>query len=558
MHNVRKKEGNKIMRKYFFAIMMKNSVLLRLCLFTIILFPFHLTTPQVLAGEAGLGSAKTKKIVLIAGEKSHEAGFHEYIKTVRLLKTMLDQSNVKGIQTEVHLHGWPENPATLDDADLILFTSDGRDGHLFSEVPFMTPERMQVMEKQMKRGCGISLIHFSTFSTDAIGEKILAWGGGYFDWQDDTGKRNWYSAIKTLDGTVNLPTAGHPIVNGVKPFQLKEEFYYNIRFREPDPRLKIIAEVPALDGRANKGNAVAWTVERADGGRGFSTTMGHYYSNWENSAFRKLVLNGIVWAAGATVPKNGVESRLYSGQEVTQHISGKSRKALLFTGNNHPAHPWQETTPLIKAAVEKDSPFLVDVSTHIEDLSQYELKDYDLLILNYCNWQDTTRLSKPSKTAFTNYLNEGGGLLVIHFANGAFHYSLPEAGNSDWPEYRKIVRRVWDHTSNSAHDNFGKFTVKVTGEPSPITAGIQDFETTDELYFNQKGEAPITPLLTAISKETGKEEPLAWVYTYGTGKVFQTLLGHNADSFQAPEMKKMLRNAAIWVAGAEPSKSAGK
>ncbi|RDC65847.1 ThuA domain-containing protein [Adhaeribacter pallidiroseus] len=534
---------------------MKNNLVFRLVLLVSLIMAFYLGVSAAPVTRTNSSAAKTRKIVLIAGEKSHDAGFHEYIKTVRLLKTMLDQSNVKGIKTEIYLHGWPQNPATLDDADLILFTSDGRDGDLYSEVPFMTPERMPVMEKQIKRGCGLALIHFSTFAPDSIGKKILEWGGGYYDWQDDTGKRNWYSAIKTLDGTINLPASSHPVVNGVKPFKLKDEFYYNIRFREQDSRLKVVAEVPELNGRADKGKATAWAVERTDGGRGFSTTMGHYYANWENPAFRKLMLNGIVWAAKATVPKNGVEAQFYSDQEVTQHLYQKSRKALLFTGNNHPAHPWQETTPLLKAAVEQDSPFWVDVSTNIEDLSQYDLKDYEVLILNYCNWKDSTQLKQKSKTAFTNYLNNGGGLMVIHFADGAFHYSLPEAGNTDWPEYRKIVRRVWDHQSNSAHDNFGKFTVKVTQAPSAITAGIKDFETTDELYFNQKGDEPIKPLLTATSKKTGKEEPLAWVYNYGKGKIFQTLLGHNASSFQAPEMKKMLRNAAVWVAGEDKSKS---
>jgi len=536
---------------------MKNNFLFRFLLLAGSLFAFCFGTPPAQATKINFSAPQTKKIVLIAGEKSHDAGLHEYIKTVRLLKTMLDQSNAKGIKTEIHLQGWPENPATLDDADLILFISDGRDGDLYSEVPFMTPERMSVMEKQMKRGCGFSVLHFSTFAADEIGEKVLEWGGGYYDWQDGAGKRNWYSAIKTVEGTVNLPATGHPVTNGVKPFKMKEEFYYNIRFREADPRLKVLAEVPELDGRADKGNAVAWAIERADGGRGFSTTMGHFFNNWENPAFRKFILNGIMWAAGATVPKNGVEARFYSEQEVTQHLYYKSRKALILTGNHHPSHPWQETTPLIKAAIEQDSPFFVDVSTNIEDLSQYDLKDYDFLVLNYCNWKDSTELKSKSKTAFIDYLNKGGGLLVIHFADGAFHYSLPEAGNTDWPEYRKIVRRVWDHKSDSAHDKFGKFTVHVTDQSSPITAGIKDFETSDELYFNQKGEEPIVPLLTAKSNVTQKNEPLAWVYNYGQGKIFQTLLGHNASSFQAPEMKKMLWNAAIWVAGDGTAKKAG-
>ena len=65
-------------------------------------------------------------------------------------------------------------------------------------------------------------------------------------------------------------------------------------------------------------------------------------------------------------------------------------------------------------------------------------------------------MSDKSKEAFVRYLKDGGGLIVVHFANGAFHFSLPKAEESDWPEYRKIVRRVWNHKGKSGHDRFGK------------------------------------------------------------------------------------------------------
>lgn len=508
------------------------------------IFPLIDTTP---VAEPESDTLVVRKIVLIAGKKSHERGMHEYIKTVRLLKAMLDHSNVKGIQTEIHLDGWPKNPATLDNAALILTISDGQDGELFSPVPFMTPQRMAIMEKQMKRGCGFATLHFSTFTPDEYGPQILEWGGGYFDWQDETGKKNWYSAIKTAESEVKLASPAHPVSSGVKPFHIKEEFYYNIRFGAGDPRLTPIIEVPELGGRNLNGNVVAWAVERKDGGRGFGTTMGHYYANWQNAGFRKLMLNAIVWAAGAQVPKGGVESRFYTDRQVTQLLFGKSLKGLILTGNHHPAHIWQETTPFIKTAVEKDNRFFVDVSTNIEDLMQYDLQDYDVLILNYCNWEDPKGLSDQSKKAFTDYLNNGGGLIIVHFANGAFHYSLPGAAQSDWPEYRKISRRVWDHTGNSAHDKYGKFIVKITQTKHPVTQGIGNFEVTDELYYNQKGDQPIEPLLVATSKDTGKDEPLAWAYTYGKGHVFQIMLGHSKESLQAPQVQEILKRAAAWT-----------
>ena len=137
------------------------------------------------------GWAKPRNIVLIAGKKSHQPGEHEYEKTVRLLKALLDRApNLKNIRTEIHFNGWPARPETLDDADTIVTISDGQDGNLYSPVPFMTGDRMQIMERQMKRGCGFMTFHFSTFAPDALAPQILEWGGGYFDWQGDDGKRN--------------------------------------------------------------------------------------------------------------------------------------------------------------------------------------------------------------------------------------------------------------------------------------------------------------------------------------------------------------------------------
>lgn len=237
-----------------------------------------------------------------------------------------------------------------------------------------------------------------------------------------------------------------------------------------------------------------------------------------------------------------------TSMEQNQHVKiNQQITGLILTGHHHPDHPWQETTPVIKDALEQDDKIQVDVSTNIEDLSGLKLRNYDFLVLNYCNWEKPEGLGDDSKKVLVRYLKRGGGLIIIHFANGAWHYSLPGAETSDWPEFRKICRRMWDHQGNSAHDAYDTFRVDITTVPHFITESITSFETIDELYYNQSGDEPIEPLLMAHSKNTGKDEPLAWVYTYGKGRIFQLLLGHNAASFNAPEIKKMLQRSAWWV-----------
>ncbi|MGN6492271.1 MAG: ThuA domain-containing protein [Agriterribacter sp.] len=488
------------------------------------------------------------KVVILAGAKSHPAGFHEYIKSSRLLKAMLEKHAPRKLVVDI-FYDWPTDSTALDNANVIVCISDGRDGHLFKDASFLVPERVPIIEKQMKRGCGLVTFHFSTFAPDAYGDHVLQWAGGYFDWQDDKGDRNWYSNIVNLNTQVLPATPTHPLCRGVKPFTIEEEFYYNIRFPVNEPGWKPILTVPALKSDKPNGNTVAWAIERKDGSRGFGTTMGHHFANWKNDDFRKLVLNGIVWAAGVDVPVNGVNAPFYTDREVTNILFKKKQKALILTGDNIEAHEWPKTTVVLQALFEKESPFHIDISTDIEDLGQYNLRDYDVLILNYCNWNRPTPLSDLAKQSFTDYLSAGGGLMILHFSNGAFHSSLPNAPETDWPEYRKICRRIWDHHGNSAHDAYGLFTVNIRSRNSAITKRLKDFETTDELYYNQKGTEPVDTLLSARSKNTGKDEPLAWQYQYHNGRIFQTLLGHNAQSYSAKEFRKLLLQAALWASG---------
>ncbi|HYG76610.1 MAG TPA: ThuA domain-containing protein [Planctomycetota bacterium] len=520
-----------------------------------------------------------RKIVLIAGKKSHGPGAHDYERTMRLFKVMLDNSNVaERILVEEHENGWPEDPTTLESAHSVIFYSDGRDGDKYADVPFVLGTRMAFLDKQIQRGCGFMTLHFSTFVNDKEGEKVLDWNGGFFDWEGEPGKRQWYSKI-SAGKSVELATPEHPIARGVaKSIPLNDEVYWKIRFKENDKRLTPIWNVPGLSDGSNVPllNTVAWALERADGGRGFGTSVGHSYRLWQDENVRRLILNAIVWTAGVEVPAGGVESTFYTDEQVEAALKNKkgAEKAivpaskpagdkgaentrplpvLLFAGNEaHKWHNWERTTPAIKTALEKDSRIQVDVRYNIEDLAREKLSEYSAILLNsYCNWQDGRGISAEAKSAFLKFLNDGGGLVVVHFANGAFHFSLPGAAASDWPEYRNIVRRVWNHAgqgnAKSAHDNFGKFKIELTALKHPITEGLGAFEVQDELYFNQDGSEPIEPLITAVSKITGKAEPLAWAYTYGKARVFQTLLGHSEKTYDSPEACEMLRRAVVWA-----------
>lgn len=482
---------------------------------------------------------RPKKIVLIAGPiTGHPKETHEYEKNVVLLRHLLETSpDLQGrVKVEAHFKGWPKDPTTLDDADTIFLTSDGCDRRE-ADHPFYVGERLKVIERQMERGCGLVQFHWSTFNPARFHDQITEWVGGYFDYETGKASNKWYSAIQTWQATAASGTPGHPVLHGVKPFTTQEEYYYRIRFRENDPRLRPIL-LTRPPGETND-FAVGWAVERTDGGRGFGFTGGHFYQNWWNTDFRKLILNAIVWTAKLDVPDGGVRSDPF-----------ERFKALILTGHNHPAHDWRATTAALILALEQDPRAITHVSENVEDLATDKINDYALLVLNYCNWE-RPGLSDAARTNFVRYLQNGGGLAIIHFANGAWHASLPNTKAEDaWPEYgAQICRRVWEHRqpNPSGHDAYGPFRVETAAAKHPIIDGLQSFDTVDELYYRQAGERPVEPLAFALSKDTQKREPLAWAYDYGKGRVFQTVLGHSDESIR--KAAALIRRGSVWAAG---------
>ena len=490
---------------------------------------------------AGSAAHPPKKIVLIAGPiTGHPKEAHEYEKNVILLKQLLDTSpDLQGkVRVETHFHGWPANPSTLDDADTIFLTSDGTDREEKNH-PLYVGDHFRVIERQMKRGCGLVFFHWSTFAPMRVHDQITEWVGGHFDYETGSAPNHWYSAIQTWRAESKPGTPDHPILRGVRPFTTQEEYYYRIRFRENDSRLKPI--IVTRPPKETNDFTVGWAVERAGGGRGFGFTGGHFYANWWNPDFRKLILNAIAWTAKLDVPENGVRSEPF-----------ERFKTLVLTGHNHPAHDWRATTAALILALEQDPRAIVHVTEDIEDLATDKINGYDLLALNYCNWE-RPGLSEGARKNFVRYLQNGGGLAIIHFADGAWHPSLPNTKPDDaWPEYfTKICRRAWEHRppNASGHDAYGPFRVEVAGVKHAIIAGLQPFDTVDELYFHQAGGLTIEPLAYAMSKTTNQREPMAWAYDYEKARVFQTVLGHSDESIR--RAAALIRRGCVWAAGRE-------
>jgi len=246
--------------------------------------------------EAG---SPAKKIVFFGGVKTHPPGAHEHLEGAKFLKRCIDTApNIPRLETSIYLDSWPQDPAELDDAATIVLTWEGWDQHLVSS---RYAERVRKLDQLMLHGVGLVCLHAATAVDDDVEKHFLDWLGG-------NKKREYSEHWMAQPLEVDLAAPGHPISRGVRPMRFPaEEFYSRIFFRPDDPRVTPIL-MALLPPARPAPQIVAWTCERADGGRGFACTGPHFHASFGNDDFRRLVLNAILWTAKIVVPQGGVLS----------------------------------------------------------------------------------------------------------------------------------------------------------------------------------------------------------------------------------------------------------
>lgn len=518
----------------------------------------------LLACYGGLASAAAeKRLVLIAGQKSHAPGDHEYLKSIKLFKVLLDRApNLKGVRTEIYFNGWPDDPAVLDRADAIVFLSDGED-HLepyASHAPFMTEERMKILDKQMKRGAGFMTFHPSTIAPTQYGKQIVEWNGafcdvdgghgegGFYGAPDNPATKLWRCMIRDMEAKVEFGAPEHPIVEGVKPFRYKEEFYYQLTFRPNDARLQPIMRVPELTPDA-RDQIVGWAVERQNGGRGFGTTTGHYYENWRNDDYRKLILNALVWISGATVPKGGVQSVFVDDEEVDRALLVRPIPALLLTKASGAA------ANVVPIALNSETPrFDFKIAGDAAALTQ-DLSKYKLLVLQSCSWLQAA--NDAARKNVDKYLRTGGGLVVLYSADAATPAAKPTtlcpAVTWTTPEIAKTREGVKSFESDGVERAYRVFDVEVADAQHPITRALADFHVFDQSLrafdYSFAGADNFKTLLKVPAKFSGTEQPAAFVGAQSSSRTFYLVVGNDASGVQDAGLTRLARYGSLWAAG---------
>ena len=227
-------------------------------------------------------------------------------------------------------------------------------------------------------------------------------------------------------------------------------------------------------------------------------------------------------------------------------------KLLVMSGGRH---PYEESTPILEGflksaghevTVTEDASILADAAG---------MGAYDALVFNtrrenlpdFGDWE----MEAAEKQGLKDYIKAGKGFVCIHIAGCA---------PASWPEYHDVTGGGWV-MAESFHPPYGRFTVNVSQPGHPGVSGVSDFETSDELYmgivFNEGNDVFLTgdaedgtyPWRGEDTFMPGGTFPLGWTRTYGEGRVFVTLLGHNGLSFRTPQFQQIVLNGVEWATG---------
>ncbi|MEM7146715.1 MAG: DUF1080 domain-containing protein [Verrucomicrobiota bacterium] len=271
-----------------------------------------------------------KKVVFVAGAPSHAPRAHEHNAGSDLLAALINEHYGDEVLATVYHSGWPADRSAFQNADAVVIFSDGGQRH----PGFFHRRQLDYLADQ---GIGIGCIHYAVeMLPDESNQDLISWIGGAFE--------TFYSVNPHWTAQfTDIPD--HPVANGVAPFDILDEWYFNMRFADNmDGVTPILSAIPPdetmsrPDGH-HSGNPevrkmvadklpqhVVWVYDRDNGGRGFGFTGGHFHDNWADDNFRKTALNAIAWIAKADVPESGINTPTPSADQMNANLDPKPAK----------------------------------------------------------------------------------------------------------------------------------------------------------------------------------------------------------------------------------------
>lgn len=245
----------------------------------------------VSAGGEG-SDGRPKRLLLIGqGPDGHPWSTHEYMSGAHLLARMLGKTEKLQIVLTQADEPWQQGPELLAAADgAVVFLSQG------AQWLSADAARLEAFRQLAKRRGGLCTLHWGMGCKEAepIDAFVQLFGGCH------GGPDRKYKVVAV---ETKLSGGDHPVLRGVEPVRVEDEFYYTLKMPRNAQKLTPLLKVP-IDGQDH---TVAWAWERPDGGRSFGFSGLHFHRNWELPAYRRMVAQGVLWSLDLPIPADGLD-----------------------------------------------------------------------------------------------------------------------------------------------------------------------------------------------------------------------------------------------------------
>jgi type 1 glutamine amidotransferase/sugar phosphate isomerase/epimerase len=190
-------------------------------------------------------------------------------------------------------------------------------------------------------------------------------------------------------------------------------------------------------------------------------------------------------------------------------------------------------------------------SNDLDNLKFPKIKQYDGVFLNQI--QGDVFADHDAIEGLTRYVREGGGVAGLHAATWA---------SQDVPDFGEMMGA----TSGAHKYNGEPGALRVDDPNSPLTKqfGSKPFEFFDEFYhYLPTGPYSREKLHVLLSLDPARKDlsgnqytnrpdndyGMAWIRSYGKGRVFNVGLGHRPEFYETPSMQQMVLAGVQFILG---------